>query len=75
MYFCVAVSTVCLHRGDKTYLCLDRVELRDAVTVDPLELLVPERGHWQRLQVEQLRRWNVLLRQDEVPERICENRR
>ena len=75
MYFCLAVCTVCLQRGDKTYLCLDRVELRDAVAVDPLELLVPERSHWQRLQVEQLRRWNVLLRQDEVPEGICENRR
>ena len=69
---CVEIA----HGGGKspsvllTYLSLDWVELRDAVAVDPLELLVPERGHGQRLQVEQLGGRHVLLREDEMPESI-----
>lgn len=53
-------------------LCLDGVEEGELVLVERLEGGVPESRDGQRLQVQQLSGWGVLLREDQVTERHWE---
>ena len=60
----------------EVYLGLDRIELRACVSVEILVLLVPQGGHGQRLQVQQLgwRRvllWQKLEAEGERNEGLC----